>query len=80
MKTILLTGSTGFIGSSILKFLLNKHNLYCLNRKKVKQIIKIYSQILAIRMYHESLKNIFASALEIIACALVFMQCKNVKI
>ena len=38
MKTILLTGSTGFIGSSILKFLLNKHNLYCLNRKKVKQI------------------------------------------
>lgn len=38
MKTILLTGSTGFVGSAILKVLIKKYKIICLNRKKVKQI------------------------------------------
>jgi len=38
VKTILLTGSTGFVGSAILKVLIKKYKIICLNRKKVKQI------------------------------------------
>ena len=37
MKKILLTGSTGFVGSAILAELSKKHSIYCLNRKKIKQ-------------------------------------------
>ena len=37
MKKILLTGSTGFVGSAILTELSKKHSIYCLNRKKTKQ-------------------------------------------
>ena len=37
MKKILLTGSTGFVGSAILEELSKKHSIYCLNRKKIKQ-------------------------------------------
>ncbi len=37
MKKILLTGSTGFVGSAILTELSKKHIIYCLNRKKIKQ-------------------------------------------
>ena len=37
MKKILLTGSTGFIGSAILNELSKNYIVYCLNRKKIKQ-------------------------------------------
>ena len=37
MRKILLTGSTGFVGSAILAKLSKKHRIYCLNRKKIKQ-------------------------------------------
>ena len=37
MKTILLTGSTGFLGSTILNQLSKKYKIYCINRKKIKQ-------------------------------------------
>ncbi len=36
MKKILLTGSTGFVGSAILAELSKKHRIYCINRKKIK--------------------------------------------
>lgn len=36
MNKILLTGSTGFIGSTILKVLSKKYRIYCLNRKNIK--------------------------------------------
>ena len=37
MKKILLTGSTGFIGSSILNELSKKYKIICLNRRKIKK-------------------------------------------
>ena len=37
MKKILLTGSTGFVGSAILNELSKNYIVYCLNRKKLKQ-------------------------------------------
>ena len=37
MKKILLTGSTGFIGSAILSKLSKKYIIYCINRKKIKK-------------------------------------------
>ena len=37
MKKIILTGSTGFIGSALLSELTKKYKVYCLNRKKTKQ-------------------------------------------
>ena len=37
MKKILLTGSTGFVGSAILNELSKNYIIYCLNRKKLKQ-------------------------------------------
>ena len=37
MKKILLTGSTGFVGSAILNELSKNHTIYCLNRKKTKK-------------------------------------------
>ena len=37
MKKILLTGSTGFIGSAILNELSKNYEIYCLNRKNIKQ-------------------------------------------
>ena len=37
MKKILLTGSTGFVGSAILNELSKNYVVYCLNRKKIKQ-------------------------------------------
>ena len=48
MKNILLTGSTGFIGSELLKYLSNYNKVYITVRKKYKinsnnkNIIKIY--------------------------------------
>ena len=43
MKKILLTGSTGFLGSTMLSQLSKKHKIYCLNRKKIKNSGKIYN-------------------------------------
>ena len=37
MRTILLTGSTGFIGSEIFNKFSKKNKIYCLNRKKLKK-------------------------------------------
>ena len=40
MKKILLTGSTGFIGSEILKSLPNNYKIYITLRKRVKNLQK----------------------------------------
>ena len=37
MQNILITGSTGFIGSNILKGLINNSNIYITTRRKIKK-------------------------------------------
>ena len=40
MQNILITGSSGFIGSNILLNILNKHNIYITSRSKISIKLK----------------------------------------
>ena len=78
MKKILLTGSTGFIGSAILNELSKNHLVYCLNRKKIKQSRK-YKNI-----YFKSYDDLNSKLRKIqtdtvIHCATHYVKYHNVK-
>ena len=78
MKKILLTGSTGFIGSAILNELSKNHLVYCLNRKKVKQSRKY--KIIYFKSYDDlnsKLRKIQADT--VIHCATHYVKYHNVK-
>ena len=78
MKKILLTGSTGFVGSAILNELSKNYIVYCLNRKKVKQSRK-YKNI-----YFKSYKDLNSKLRKIqadtvIHCATHYVKYHNIK-
>lgn len=78
MKKILLTGSTGFVGSAILNELSENHIVYCLNRKKLKQSRK-YKNI-----YFKSYKDLNSKlrkiqAETVIHCATHYVKYHNIK-
>lgn len=78
MKKILLTGSTGFVGSAILNELSENHIVYCLNRKKVKQSRK-YKNIYfkSYKDLNSKLRNIQADT--VIHCATHYVKYHNIK-
>ena len=78
MKKILLTGSTGFVGSAILNELSKNYIVYCLNRKKIKQSRK-YKNI-----YFKSYKDLNSKLRKIqadtvIHCATHYVKYHNIK-
>ena len=59
MKKILLTGSTGFIGSELLSFLSKKNKIYILLRKKNKKFkIKNNKKIINFKNYNQLNKKL----------------------
>ena len=78
MKKILLTGSTGFVGSAILNELSKNYIVYCLNRKKVKQSRK-YKNIYfkSYKDLNSKLRNIQADT--VIHCATHYVKYHNIK-
>ena len=78
MKKILLTGSTGFVGSAILKELSENYIVYCLNRRKIKQSRK-YKNIY-FKTYNDlnsKLRKIQADT--VIHCATHYVKYHNIK-
>jgi nucleoside-diphosphate-sugar epimerase len=78
VKKILLTGSTGFVGSAILNELSKNYIVYCLNRKKVKQSKK-YKNI-----YFKSYDDLNSKLRKIqvdtvIHCATHYVKYHNIK-
>ena len=78
MKKILLTGSTGFVGSAILNELSKNYIVYCLNRKKIKQSKK-YKNI-----YFKSYDDLNSKLRKIqvdtvIHCATHYVKYHNIK-